>query len=115
MSQKIFQFIGNGGEYRKLCSELSSSHGRLEKHEKKYLLEAEDGDDGAGDHDPDGRHEDGVQHLVLARAGRQQPVADLKWKRECLTLHFVRVQNLPDKKNSLCMQVKAPRAKCGFF
>ena len=73
-----------GGEYRKLCSELSLSHGRLEKHEKKYLLEAEDGDDGAGDHDPDGRHEDGVQHLVLARAGRQQPVADLKWKHEYL-------------------------------
>ena len=85
MSQKIFQFIGNGGEYRKLCSELSWGHGRLEKHEKKYLLEAEDGDDGAGDHDPDGRHEDGVQHLVLARAGGQQPVADLKWKHEHLS------------------------------
>ena len=86
-----------GAEYRKLCSELSSGHGRL-KHEKKYLLEAEDGDDGAGDHDPDGRHEHRVQHLVLARAGRQEPVADLKWKRECLTLHFVRVKNLPDIK-----------------
>ena len=74
-----------GAEYWKLCSELSSGHGRLEKHEKKYLLEAEDGDDGAGDHDPDGRHEDGVQHLVLAGAGRQQPVADLKWKHEHLS------------------------------
>ena len=70
-----------GAEYRKLCSELSWGQGRL-KHEKlfkkKYLLEAEDGDDGAGDHDPDGRHEDRVQHLVLARAGGQEPVADLK-------------------------------------
>ena len=45
-----------------------------------HLLEAEDGDDGAGDHDGDGRHEDGVQHLVLAGAGGQQPVADLQGK-----------------------------------
>jgi len=43
------------------------------------LLEAEDGDDGAGDHDPDGRHEHRVQHLVLARAGGQKPIADHKF------------------------------------
>ena len=29
------------------------------------LLEAENGDDGAGDHDPDGCHEHRVQHLVI--------------------------------------------------
>ena len=59
--QKRFRnLLAIGAEYRKLCSELSWGHGWL-KHEKlfkkKYLLEAEDGDDGAGDHDPDGRHE----------------------------------------------------------
>ena len=81
--KNISQFIGNGRrEYRKLCSELGSAgQGRVEK---KHLLEAEDGDDGAGDHDPDGRHEHRVQHLVLARAGGQQPVANLKSKHEYL-------------------------------
>ena len=63
MSRKIFRFVWENGQ------------GRVEK---KHLLEAEDGDDGAGDHDPDGRHEHRVQHLVLARAGGQQPVANLK-------------------------------------
>ena len=41
------------------------------------LLEAEDSDDGAGDHDGDGGHEHQVQHLVLPRAGGHQPVTDL--------------------------------------